>query len=73
MITIEDNDAPITAAQKIIMGTKPYAPSPLTRVAVKALTGDESDADTIDMFSVEEIHEIAEYLLVYCRSHEDGD
>ena len=71
MITIEDNDMPITAAQKIIMGTKPYERSPLSKAAVKAITG-EDNVD-IDMFSVEEIQEIADYLLVYCRSHANGD
>ena len=73
MITIEDNDLPITAAQKIICGTKPYNGLPLAKAFAIALTGDETAGDTQDMFSIEEIEEIADYLMVYVKSHQDGD
>lgn len=73
MITIEDNDLPVTVAQKIICGTKPYNGSPLVKGIAKALTGDETAGDTQDMFSLEEIEEIAEYLMVYVKSHQNGD
>ena len=56
MIEINDTDLPITVAEKIINGTKPY---------VAAL------AVTIDMFSVDEIKEIATYLMVYYESHKE--
>ena len=73
MITINDNDLPITVAEKIIKGTKPYNPSPLTKAVTKAITGNENDANETDMFDLEEIKEIADYLMVYYNSHENGD
>ena len=71
MIQIEDNDLPITAAAKKIMGTKPYNPTPIMKAMSKAITGE--DSNTQDMFSQEEIKEIADYLMVYYDSHEAGD
>ena len=71
MIQIEDNDLPITAAEKIIRGTKPYNPTPIMKAMSKAITGE--DSNTQDMFSQEEIKEIADYLMVYYNSHEAGD
>ena len=77
MIEIEDNDLPIEAAEKIITGTKPYTATPLTKAVVKAITGNESDIEKIDMFSdmfsFDEIKEIADYLMVYYESHKEGD
>ena len=46
MIQIEDNDLPITAAQKIIKGVKPYNPVPAVKAIATALTGDENSVDT---------------------------
>ena len=71
MIQIEDNDLPITAAEKIIRGTKLYNPTPIMKAMSKAITGE--DSNTQDMFSQEEIKEIADYLMVYYDSHEAGD
>ncbi len=73
MITIEDYDLPIVVAKKIICGTRPYNSSPLVKEIAKAFTGDESAGETQDMFSLEEIKEIAEYLMVYVKSHQNGD
>jgi hypothetical protein len=73
MIQIEDNDLPITVAQKIITGTKPYKPSPLMKTLSTAITGDEEAGNTQDMYSLEEIEEIAEYLITYCNNHKNGD
>jgi formylmethanofuran dehydrogenase subunit B len=73
MIVIEDNDFPVDVACKIIKGIKKNEPTPLMRSFVKDLTGKDC-ADEVDMFSLEEIKEIAEYLMVYCKSHkEEGD
>lgn len=69
MITIDDNDLPITAAEKIVAGTKPYEPTPFMRALGKAVTGSEHACDTIDMFTVDEIKEIADYLMTYYKSH----
>lgn len=52
MVQINDNDAPIITAGKIIFATK---------------------EDLTDMFSVEEIKEIASYLMLYYMYHEKGD
>lgn len=74
MITINDNDLPITAAEKkIIKGTKPHNPSELTKAVTKAITGNENDVNEIDMFDLEEIKEIADYLMVYYNNHTQGD
>lgn len=71
MIQINDNDLPITAAEKIVKGTKPYNPTEMMRTLSKAITGKE--CDTQDMFDLEEIKEIADYLIVYYESHKNGD
>lgn len=73
MIEINDTDLPITVAEKIITGTKPYNPTPTMKAIVKAITGDETAGDTVDMFELEEIKEIADYLMTYYESHKEGD
>lgn len=70
MIQIEDNDLPITAAEKIIRGTKPYNPTPVMKAMLKMIPGEDN---TQDMFDLEEIKEIADYLMVYYNSHEAED
>ena len=73
MIQINDNDLPITVAEKIINGVKPNNPTPLMKAFAKAMTGDEHAGENTDMFDLEEIKEIADYLIVYCESHKNGD
>ena len=73
MIEIKDTDLPITVAEKIITGTKPYSATPLTKAVVKVITGSETAGDTVDMFSLYEIKEIADYLMVYYESHKEGE
>ncbi len=73
MFEIKDNDLPITVAEKIIKGTKPYNPTPLVKAMTKAITGNENDSNEIDMFDLEEIKEIADYLMTYYNSHPKGD
>ena len=68
MIEIKDTDLPITVAEKIITGTKQYNATPLTKAVVKALTGDEKAGDTVDMFDLLEIKEIADHLMTYYES-----
>ena len=78
MITIDDFDSPIMAAQKIIHGTRKEKISPVaakiaTLVAGRAISeGDLPEAD-MDMFDLEEIKEIADYLMVYYNAHPNGD
>ena len=73
MITIEDNDSPIIAAGKIIHGTRPYNPTPAQKAIVKALFGKDVESDTQDMFDLEEIKEIADYLIVYYNAHKNDE
>lgn len=73
MIQINDDDLPITAAEKIIRGTKPNNPTPYMRAFAKAVAGDEHASETVDMYSSEEIKEIADYLMCYYNNHLDGD
>ena len=73
MIQIEDNDLPITVAQKIITGTKTCIRSAAQKAAYKVFSGSDEIDDTCDMFSLEEIEEIAIYLRAYCNTHSDGD
>ena len=58
MVEIYDTDLPITVADKIITGTKPCVAIP---------------AESIDMFSIDEIKEIVDYLMVYYESHKEGE
>lgn len=73
MIQINDNDLPVTVAEKIITGLRPYNPTPAMAAFAKAITGNEEAANTQDMFSLEDIKEIADYLMVYYSAHENGD
>ena len=70
MITIEDNDSPVLAAGKIIHGTKLFESSPLQKAFATVTLGDETALGTQDMFDLEEIKEIADYLMVYYLAHE---
>lgn len=71
MIHINDNDLPITVAQKIINGTRPSDASPLEKCLAQAIT--KNPCNTMDMFSLEDIKEIADYLMVYYNCHHSGD
>lgn len=71
MIQIDDNDLPITVAEKIIRGTKPYNPTEIVKAISEAITGKEETEK--DMFKLEEIKEIADYLMCYCNNHPNGD
>lgn len=71
MIKIEDDDIPIVAAQKIITAVRKNDPSDVTRGLSAVFYGDASAYDYVDMYSLQEIQELAEYLLVYVRAHEN--
>jgi len=74
MIQIEDYDMPITVAEKIVSGTKEVTLTPMMQTIRTAVTGEDlGDKNTEDMFELEEIKEIAEYLLVYYEAHQNGD
>lgn len=67
MIEINDGDSPITVAEKLINGTKPYNPTPTMKALAKAINGEVGTVQ--DMFDLEEIKEIANYLIVYYEAH----
>ena len=76
MIQIDDFDLPIQVAEKIISGTKEITLSPLMKSMRKAIVGeriDDNDKSVADMFDLEEIKEIADYLVVYYEAHKNGD
>ena len=73
MIEINDFDLPITAAEKIIRGVRPNNPTPYMKLLAKAVTDDEHASDSVDMFDLEEIKEIADYLIVYYETHKNED
>lgn len=74
MIQINDSDLPIMVAEKIINGTKDVSASLLDKAAYKAFTGKEiGETVSRDMFELEEIKEIADYLMVYYQAHINGD
>ena len=74
MIQIEDTDSPITVAQKIINGKKLSTVTPIMKLgaALAFRPVPEPGAQIeVDMFSDAEIREIAEYLLMYSKYHEE--
>lgn len=84
MFEINDMDMPIDVARKIVTGTKPSLRKRSTFAFAKLVrpypdieaTTDTDMNETIsmeDMFTIEEIKEIADYLLVYYNSHNEGD
>lgn len=73
MITINDNDLPITVAEKIINGTRPFDTSPMIKKAAQILSGNEKAGETQDMFDINEIKEIADYLMLYYEHHNHSD
>ena len=66
MITIEDNDMPIVVASKLIEGTRPCDTPP----SIQEMLGDEYSGQC-DMFTLNELKEIAVYLLVYYEAHKE--
>lgn len=73
MIVIEHFDLPITVADKIVRGTRPSNNSDTIKAMAKALTGIVDAGETEDMYSLEDIKEIADYLTVYYNNHINGD
>lgn len=79
MITISDNDLPITVAEKLITAKKD-SDSPLSKAIFTASytlangrspTKEELDESKQDLFTDDEIEEIAQYLMVYVERHKE--
>lgn len=74
MIQIEDYDMPIQVAEKIINGTKEQQATLLDKAVYRTFMEKEcGDTTSVNMFDLEEIKEIADYLMVYYNSHINGD
>ena len=73
MIRIEDHDGPLTTASKIVNGTRPYKTTPLAHALSVAITGEKQpeQESEVDMFTVEEIKEIADYLICFYEHHKE--
>lgn len=68
MIEISENDLPITVAEKLINAKATISDdAPLAKALNKACGGD----GTKDAFSDDELMEIAEHLICYCK-HQEG-
>ena len=72
MIQINDNDLPITAAEKLITGKRHYEAAPVVKAVAKAIIGKDPEEET-DLFSDDELKEIAQYLLIYVRNHKGAE
>lgn len=70
MIQIDDYDLPIQVAGKIIAGTKDVPASTLDKMFSGKQIGETVSRD---MFKLEEIKEIADYLVIYYLAHINGD
>ena len=68
MIQINDDDLPITVAEKIIKGVKEVHADVFTRAFCKGITGQDC-GETIkaDIFDDDDIREIADHLYAYLR------
>ena len=68
MIQIENNDLPVTVAQKLITATKTVNATPLHKAAYKSIFGEEcGETVEVDMFSDDDLREIADHLYAYLR------
>ena len=70
MIVINDKDLPIEVAEKIITGTKPYETNLFANGICETIINEKKKQD---MFDLEELKEIADYLMVYYNSHPQGE
>jgi len=73
MIQINDNDQPIEVVQKLVTGTKTVTLNATQKAIRSIIANDKSDEAEFDMFSLEEIKEIIDYLTVYYEAHKEGE
>lgn len=72
MIQIDDYDTPMQAAEKLISGTMEVEANTVDKAMMRAFGCKEVDKIHRDMFDLEELKEIAGYLLVYYNAHKEG-
>ena len=69
MIEVSENDLPVTVADKLINARANISDdAPIAKALNKACGGDR----TKDAFSDDELMEIAEHLILYCKHQEGG-
>ena len=73
MIQINDNDQPIEVVQKLVTATKVVKLSAMQKALRTVMENDNSEECEFDMFSLEEIKEIIDYLTIYYEAHKEGD
>ena len=71
-IQIDNADTPIEVAQKIINGTMEVEVNMVDKAMMRAFGGKEANKIRRALFDLEELKEIAGYLLVYCNTHKEG-
>lgn len=71
-IQINDFDTPIEVAQKIINGTMEVEANMVDKAMMRAFGGEEVNKIRRALFDLEELKEIAGYLLVYYNAHKEG-
>lgn len=74
MIRIEDNDLPITVAQKLITATRTVNATLLHKTIYKSILGKVCE-ETVeeDMFSDDDLREIADHLYTYLREEKEKE
>lgn len=71
-IQINDFDTPIEVAQKIINGTMEVEANMIDKAMMRTFGGEEVTKIRRALFGLEELKEIAGYLLVYYNAHKEG-
>mgnify|MGYP003418545874 CR=1 FL=1 len=71
MITIEDHDTPIQAAAKIIYGMRPLEEA--EKKSFFQTLNIVAAPYEVDMFDINELQEIAEYISAWCRLHKEDE
>ena len=66
MITILDDDLPISVADKIITGKRPSNATHCAKAIAEALTGEK--CETMDMFSLEEMEIMCNALVRFTKT-----
>lgn len=72
MIQIDNTDTPIEVAQKIINGTMEVEANMVDKAMMRTFGCKEVNKIRRALFDLEELKEIAGYLLVYCNTHKGG-
>ncbi len=67
MIEISEKDLPITVASKLINATRKFDDNETLAIAINKACGGDG---TQDAFSDDELMEIAEHLICYCKHQE---